>query len=283
MKPPNPETIDAHAESLAADLTQEVMDSDSLAVSQPYVGQWNRLVSQTNWDKGRIISEWRTALVASDAPSTAYSDESWARQVGSVTSQHVGRLRRVYDRFSANQDSYHGLYWSHFLAAMDWDDAELWLEGAARSQWSVSELRSMRAEAMQAAGREPTQDEELIASEVDDGFTSLVTESEEDQRPNYDSDSASSTAQEGPDFGDDEHSESDPDRIRAADSEDDVSNIAPDLSNPFATLVELPPDVAEALEQFKLCIIRHRAANWSDFHQSKMLEVVDALRVFASR
>ena len=77
-----------------------------------YVGQWNRLVSTTNWEKGRIICQWREALLAAGAPVTDYSDEAWAQLVGGVTSQHVGRLRRVSQRFGGDFDQYPGLYWS---------------------------------------------------------------------------------------------------------------------------------------------------------------------------
>src|SRR6478672_4590977 len=107
--------------------------------SQQFLDQWKRLVSTTNWDKGRIICQWREALVESSAPPSEYSDEAWSRRVGNVTPQHVGRLRRAFERFAASRASYPGLFWSHFQAALDWDDAELWLEGAAQSNWSISE------------------------------------------------------------------------------------------------------------------------------------------------
>ena len=39
------------------------LDAESLEVAtQPFVGRWNRLVSTTNWEKGRIILQWREAL-----------------------------------------------------------------------------------------------------------------------------------------------------------------------------------------------------------------------------
>src|SRR4051794_35092110 len=88
-----------------------------------FVGQWNRLVSTTNWEKGRIICQWRDALVAATAPVTDYSDEAWSQLVGGVTSQHVGRLRRVYQRFGENHTQFDGLYWSHFQASIEWQDA----------------------------------------------------------------------------------------------------------------------------------------------------------------
>lgn len=49
------------------------------AASQPFVGQWNQLVSTTNWEKGRIILDWREALIEAQAPAVEYSDEAWSR------------------------------------------------------------------------------------------------------------------------------------------------------------------------------------------------------------
>jgi hypothetical protein len=277
-------------------LAVEELDSASVALSESFVGRWQKLVSQTNWEKGRIIAEWRSALIAGKSPVTAYSDESWARQVGDVTSQHVGRLRRVYERFGESQSSYAGLYWSHFLAALDWDDAELWLEGAARSDWSVSQMRRTRSEAMGGDQSASERDEELITSELDDGFVGLAPEEddtaggrnddEDDIRSEKDSNGRieSGPLAEGPDFGDEES-----ENIASYDSSDTSSGLAESFEesgeqgNPFADLGQLPPDVADALEQFKLCVIRHRSSNWSDFSQSKMVLVVDALRSFVTR
>ena len=42
-------------------------DAAAIELAQPFVGQWNELISTTNWDKGRIISEWRVALIESVA------------------------------------------------------------------------------------------------------------------------------------------------------------------------------------------------------------------------
>ena len=69
--------------------------------SQPYLGRWNLLVSTTNWEKGRIISDWRQTLIDAGAPAQEYSDDAWSRRVGGVSGQHVGRLRRVFERFGA--------------------------------------------------------------------------------------------------------------------------------------------------------------------------------------
>ena len=53
--------------------------------------------------------------------------------------------------------------------------------------------------------------------------------------------------------------------------------------NPFAGLPELPPDIADALEQFKLSIVRHRSSKWADVSQKELLDVLDALKLFVDR
>ncbi len=136
--------------------------------SQPFVTRWNGLISTTNWEKGRIIHEWRERLIAEDAPPQESSDEAWSRRVGGVSGQHVGRLRRVYDRFGDVREQYEGLYWSHFQAALDWNDAEMWLEGAVQSGWSVSAMRSQRWEALGAPADQKPRDEDIVTGELDE-------------------------------------------------------------------------------------------------------------------
>jgi hypothetical protein len=268
-------------------LNEVDFDPRSLEVTAPFVGKWNTLISQTNWEKGRIISEWRSALVDSGAQVQLYSDESWSRQVGAVTSQHVGRLRRVYERFGSTQTSYSGLYWSHFLAALDWDDAELWLEGAVRSGWSIAEMRKTRWETSGGDPKHTPRDEEMITTELDDGFEPLTSEDESDVESDrsYDDSISSGKTYEDADFGDSDAGNLDTDSSGASamQSDGDVpwNEDGKQVVNPFASLPELPPDVADALEQFKLCIVRHRSTQWADMSQKAMLDVVDALRLFA--
>ena len=136
-------TID---ESQTTSQENHIAETELDAASQPFVGQWNQLVSTTNWDKGRIIFDWREALIEAEAPAVEYSDEAWSRRVGNVTGQHVGRLRRVFQRFGTTANDYEGLFWSHFQAALDWEDAEMWLEGGVQNEWSVSQMRRQRWE-----------------------------------------------------------------------------------------------------------------------------------------
>jgi hypothetical protein len=263
------------------DLQREQLDSASddaaaIEASAPFVGQWQKLISQTNWEKGRIILQWRNALLETGASVVSFSDEAWARIVGGITSQHVGRLRRVYERFGDSQNTYKGLYWSHFLAAIDWDDAEMWLEGASGSDWSVSQMRRSRWEAMGSDPNAVPNDSQMVAGVVDEDFSPL-SEAVESDREERDRIGTSGPYAEGPDFGDEDADSA------GTSSEDDVpfdmENQDP-LVSPFASLPELPGDMADALEQFKLAIVRHRASGWDEISQEDALRVVDALRSF---
>ena len=140
----------------------------AVEASTQYVGRWNRLVSTTNWEKGRIIHQWREALRQAGAPAASYTDDAWSRQVGNVTPQHVGRLRRVFERFGQVYEQYEGLYWSHFQAAVEWPDAEMYLQGAVENDWSISQMRNQRWEAMGGAPELKPHDADIVDAELDE-------------------------------------------------------------------------------------------------------------------
>lgn len=255
--------------------------SPSTEVSAPYVGRWNILISQTNWEKGAIIVAWRNALIDSGASPSEFSDEAWSKTVDGVTPQHVGRLRRVYDRFSTTHESYPKLYWTHFLAALDWDDAELWLEGASQSKWSVAQMRKMRWEVTGSDPNQVPQDSDIVASETDDGFDALAERDErvESEEENRDRIGSSGPLPEGPDFGDEDVEGYV--STAEANSEAGIQQIQDSFDSPFANLPQIPVDVADAMEQFKLSIVRHRSFQWQDCPRQNMIQVLDALKAFA--
>lgn len=276
-------------EASSTEITNSLTNNDlddprSVALSEPYVNQWSVLISKTNWEKGAIICAWREELVAQDAPASAYSDEAWSRRVGGVTSQHVGRLRRVHQRFGSSYNTYANLYWTHFLAALDWDDAEMWLEGASQSKWSISEMRSTRWQASGGAPDAEPDAEEIVGSSIDEDYAPSA-ESLQRQRDEEESrdtkDISEGPRYDGPDFGDESDSSG---AIATADEELDdeiVDAPAEPIISPFASLPTLPVDVADALEQFKLAIIRHRASGWEEFSRDNLVLTIDALRQFA--
>lgn len=239
------------------------------AASAPYVGRWNRLISTTNWEKGRIICQWRQALIDAGAPPAAYADEAWSRRVGNVSGQHVGRLRRVFERFGQTAGDYPGLYWSHFQASLDWHDAEMWLEGAVQNGWSVAQMRQTRWQTLGAPPDQTPRPQDIVASEMDEDAepadesgVRVIGEALGVVAPVEPGDGAVEAPWEEP-------ARSDPGETAAA------------PVRPFEHLPPLPEDLGEAFEAMKLAILHHRLAGWQEISCGEVLAALDALKQFA--
>jgi hypothetical protein len=258
------------------------------SASQPFVGRWNHLVSNTNWEKGRIIFQWREALVSAEAPASEHSDDAWSRRVGGITAQHVGRLRRVSQRFGTTYSEYDGLFWSHFQAALDWDDAEMWLEGAVQNGWPVSQMRRNRWETLGAVAEQEPREDEVVTSELDEDFEPAINSAPDEKtvEPSY-SEVQAGPRPDGPDFGDEEDdrrggsgkqlsSDEDPQGAAIYADENDRETI--EFVQPFANLAELPEDLGEAFESYKLAILRHKSDDWAQITRDDMLGTLEALK-----
>ncbi|TWT96541.1 hypothetical protein Pla100_30240 [Neorhodopirellula pilleata] len=262
-------------------------DEELLELQQPFVGRWNTLVSTTNWEKGRIISQWREALIEAGAPATEYSDEAWASRVGGVTSPHVGRLRRVHDRFGEQAATYDSLYWSHFLAALDWDDAALWLQGAVEEKWSVSKMREQRWKANGELESERPNGSQIIEVDLDEDTPDLGTAPAQGgtNTRDYDGDTAgvaAGPAYEPPDFGDESELAALPEGNHMNDAnQSDEGGIAtePPMSplQPFAGLPELPDDMADVIESLKLTVLRHKSAGFAEVKADTIRRYLEAV------
>lgn len=251
--------------------------------SIPYIGEWNELISTSNWKKGEIIFSWRKSLQEKSARSKEYSDEAWAQLVGGVTPQHTGRLRRTFERFGSVAAEYGSLYWSHFYAALDWDDAEMWLEGAVQNKWSVSRMRKQRWEVLGSLPDQQPRENEVVATEIIEENHSL--ELPENQRRN-DRNLVTGPVYEGPDFGDQDFSESDgsASNLSGSDARRDSSGNEGQNSEPlFESFKNLPEDVLEGVNAFKLLIIRHRTEEWQEISQQDMISLLEALKKMASQ
>jgi hypothetical protein len=250
--------------------------------SQQFLDQWKRLVSTTNWDKGQIICKWREALQDSDAPAAEYCDDAWSRRVGNVTPQHVGRLRRAFERFGAVRDEYPGLHWSHFQAALDWDDAEMWLEGAVQSNWSIAAMRHERWRALGGAGQEPSAEESIPAAPWDEDAAP------DENAPEIVSGTVGVVNAPGRRDADDDvddkydHAQFDDlQDLHSGSDEAESASVSRQPVRPFAELPPLPLDVNDAFEAYKLCILRHRLAGWQEISRDDMLASLEALKQLA--
>lgn len=277
------ETSEADPVDPAASPQAEAAGFGSL--QQPFVGRWNTLVSTTNWEKGRIISQWRQALIDAGAPSTEYSDEAWAARVGGVTSPHVGRLRRVHDRFGDQHQEYAGLYWSHFLAALDWDDSPLWLQGAVESSWSVAAMREQRWKANGGREADRPMSGQVVDVDLDEDTPSWGTEPAQGGGSSRDFEAdtegvAAGPSPEGPDFGDEEALASNAANGPAAATADageakDGATASP--VQPFAGLPALPDDLSDVVEQLKLAILRHKSDGFRDVSAQTIRRYLEAV------
>ncbi len=243
--------------------------------SEAFIGQWNTLISTSNWEKGEIICGWRAKLRDEDAPVAAWSDERWSQMVGGVTPQHVGRMRRTFERFGHVYQEFKLIYWSHFYAALDWDDAEMWLEGSVQNKWSVSEMRNERWKTLgELPGNRPADSDIVVVESAEEAQSLSIAEPvnkdgrEFTEGPNYD---------EGPDFGEDEKQSSGPSEY-LDEQATESSGTKGDGVKPFEAFTKLPKDVAEAADAFKISIIRNRADEWSEISKEDMLGLLDALK-----
>jgi len=269
------------AESSAVELGIEL--DDLRKSSRRFIGKWNNLVSTTNWEKGVIITQWRQSLIDSGSPASKYSDEAWAQLVGGVTSQHVGRLRRVHQRFGQTYKEYKGLYWTHFHAATEWNDAEMWLEGAVQNKWSVSQMRNQRWETMGKIESDRPLERDIVISELDEDFEPANAEKPHTEEvvgkfgdikpgPRFD----------GPDFGDEDVSAAKGKSKKGAEKIAAEAAEKIDFVRPFEKIAELPEDLADAFESFKLAILRHKADGWQEISCEDVLAGLDALKQLAT-
>ena len=271
---------------VAGESAQEEQQLVELAV--PFVGQWNQLISTSNWEKGRIISDWRAALIESGVQSSQYSDEAWTRRVGGVTAPHVGRLRRVHDRFASTFATYEGLYWSHFLAALDWDDAPLWLEGASKESWSVAGMREQRWQAHGAVESNRPTSSQIVEVDLDEDVDPTLPADGGGRTKEYGDESgvASGPVYEAPDFGDEEELMSlggaGPDGSSGISAVADPDQAPSASIQPFAGLPELPDDLSDAVESFKLAMLRHKTSKWEKVSADTVEKYLQAFAVLLS-
>jgi len=280
------EVLDA---PVAVDFTGTYQENSPLIdqLSDPIVGKWNVLVSQTNWEKGELILRWRNELVAAGLSSTVYSDESWAKRVGNVTAQHVGRLRRVSERFGDSNQKFAGLYWSHFYAVLDWDDAELWLEGAVQQNWSVAQMRVQRWEALGASDGQKPRDEDVFVAEIDEDAYSRQSPQERTPQERIEGRAIEIGAVdviEGFDAsGVTPVSVAEPpkkkkEKTKPTEAESGVSTTG-ELLMTLKGIAEFPADLAESLELLKVAILNHKLAGWQSIPAERISRSLEALKM----
>jgi len=251
-------------------------------LSAPMVGKWNVLVSQTNWEKGTLILSWRNELIAAGLPNTAYSDDAWARRVGNVTPQHVGKLRRVAERFGEKHNDFAGLYWSHFNTALDWDDAEIWLEGAVQNGWSVAQMRVQRWEAFGGSDEQKPSEEDIFISDIDE---EVYRQSPPDRIEGRNAEIGRADIDDTPvaPFDDDTKplkmkEQSKKNRATQTESPSNTPSTG-ELLMSLRGITEFPADLAEPLELLKVAILNQKLAGWKSVPAEQVRRSLDSLKM----
>jgi hypothetical protein len=160
----------------------------------------------------------------------------------------------------------------------------MWLEGAVQSGWSISEMRQKRWETMGSVeGDGPPQDEAACepwdedadaSDDVASGTLGMVRAPQRDGE--YGGDGSDEVGgSDGSEF-DDGQGVSD-----AAAYETAAKAARAEAIRPFANLPSLPPDVSDAFEAYKLCILRHKLSGWQDISKRDMLSSLDSLKQLA--
>ena len=246
-------------------------------IAAEFVGFWNVLVSKTNWEKGKVVHSWRAKLQEAGMPRSVYSDEALSQRIGNVSPQHVGRLRRVYERFG-DKPVLPNLYWSHYQAALDWDDADEWLARASEEKSSVAQMRVARWEKNGAVLQSKPRAEE-----------DYPTERDEDVNPLNDSNAdAPMTSQEtDANANPDENAPKKKKKNKAKNRESELGEYSGELEpwerdgsatefttgdvlNAIAQLDPLPTELAEPLEALKVAVLTRKIEGWPDAAPSQI-------------
>lgn len=110
-------------------------------------------LSSCNWEVGECAATWTKRF------ARGRTDADFAVLVG-LSGDQVYQRRRVWETFADVQESYPSLKWSHFYAALTWDDAAECLQWAQEIQATVAEMKAWRRaqrgeDLSQAAADEP--------------------------------------------------------------------------------------------------------------------------------
>jgi hypothetical protein len=94
-------------------------------------------VSQSNWVVGECAHKW------TERYARGRGDADFAAVLG-LSSDQVFQRRRVWQTFADVFQNYPALKWSHFYAALTWDDAPECLQWADENQATVAEMKAWR-------------------------------------------------------------------------------------------------------------------------------------------
>lgn len=94
-------------------------------------------ISQCRWIVGECASKW------TQRHARGRTDADFGQLVG-LSGDQIYQRRRVWETFSDVRAQFGSLKWSHFYAALNWDDAADCLQWAEETQATVAEMKAWR-------------------------------------------------------------------------------------------------------------------------------------------
>ncbi len=94
-------------------------------------------LNRCNWVIGECAAEWTQKY------ARGRTDADFGSRIG-LSGDQVYQRRRVWETFSDVYDQYENLKWSHFYAAINWDDASDCLGWADEMRATVAEMKAWR-------------------------------------------------------------------------------------------------------------------------------------------
>lgn len=133
---------------------------DKTETEEQLIERAQRALTRCNWEIGECAAKWTQRY------ARGRTDADFGAQIG-LSSDQVYQRRRVWDTFSDVYEQYASLRWSHFYAALNWDDAPECLQWAADMQATVAEMKAWRRAQHGEDLTAPAEEEETVLPSVE--------------------------------------------------------------------------------------------------------------------
>ncbi len=101
------------------------------------ISRAQQALSRCNWEVGECAGTWTKRF------ARGRTDADFAELVG-LSGDQIYQRRRVWETFADVRENYPALKWSHFYAALTWDDAAECLQWAEEIRATVAEMKAWR-------------------------------------------------------------------------------------------------------------------------------------------
>jgi hypothetical protein len=152
-----------------------------------------------------------------------------------------------------------------------------------QSEWSVSEMRARRWETLGDKRQARPSDEEIVEAEFDEDADPAASPELAEVRDPKDGAEVTRSSAAARERSRREDDDTDGDASQGVPFDADSSDYPVDSPDapvrPFENLPELPDDLAEAFESFKLAVLHHKLAGWRDVSRDDVVKSLEALKL----